>query len=87
MERERLIERLDNTNGVQRVYPSDANFVLFRCRDARQVVDELFKKGIVVRDRSTLPGLADCIRVTVGAREENDQFMDELARLLEERQS
>ena len=87
MERERLIERLDNTVGVQRVYPSDANFVLFRCRGARQVVDELFKKRIVVRDRSTLPGLTDCIRVTVGAREENDQFLDELARLLEERQS
>ena len=59
MERDRLVERLGNTTGVQRVYPSDANFVLFRCNDARRVVDELFKKGIVVRDRSTLPGLAD----------------------------
>jgi histidinol-phosphate aminotransferase len=86
-ERERLIERLNNTTGVYRVYPSDANFVLFRCRDAREVVERLFERGIIVRDRSTLPGLADCIRVSVGTKEEDDRFIDELARLLGERRS
>jgi histidinol-phosphate aminotransferase len=65
-------------------WPSDANFVLFRPRerDAPAVWKELLSAGVLVRDVSTRPGLAGCLRVTVGTPEENDRFLDALARSL-----
>ncbi len=77
-ERERVTVRLRRMPAVAEVFPSEANFVLFRCRQASPVVDGLFKKGIVVRDRSSVAGLADCIRITVGTPEENDLLLKEL---------
>jgi len=81
-ERERVRSELTRLDGVFLVYPSDANFILFRCREASAIVNRLFDKGIVVRDRSSVPGLADCIRVSIGLPEENTLFLTELARLL-----
>ena len=65
-------------------WPSDANFVLFRPRerDAPAVWKELLSAGVLVRDVSTRPGLEGCLRVTVGTPEENDRFLDALARSL-----
>jgi histidinol-phosphate aminotransferase len=83
-ERELLIQSLRGLPKVEQVFPSDANFVLFRCAGARQIVERLFEKRIVVRDRSTVPGLSNCIRVSIGTAEENRLFIDELTRLLEE---
>jgi len=77
-ERERLTERLRRMPGVLEVFPSEANFLLFRCRNASPVVESLFSKGIVIRDRSSVAGLADCIRITVGTPEENDLLLKEL---------
>lgn len=83
-ERERVAERLRRIPAVVEVFPSDANFVLFRCDRAAPVVDQLFSKGIVVRDRSSIAGLADCIRITVGTPEENDLLLNQLNLLLKE---
>ncbi|MFB3903886.1 MAG: histidinol-phosphate transaminase [Acidobacteriota bacterium] len=82
LERERISLALRRLPGVAQVFPSDANFILFRCRQASSVVDRLFEKGIVVRDRSSVPGLADCIRVSVGTPAENTLFLDELGKLV-----
>jgi len=82
MERERISSELRKLSGVVEVFPSDANFILFRCREAASVVNRLFEKGIVVRDRSSVPGLADCIRVTVGTLPENNLFLEELRKLI-----
>lgn len=70
-ERDRLAEALETHPLVQHVYPSDANFLLVKVNGGRKVYDFLLTQGIVVRDRSTTPGCADCIRITVGTPTEN----------------
>jgi histidinol-phosphate aminotransferase len=56
---------------------SDANFILFRplSRPARQVWSDLVDRSVLVRDCSEWPGLAGCLRVTVGLPAENDRFL------------
>ncbi|MCS7172868.1 MAG: histidinol-phosphate transaminase [Armatimonadetes bacterium] len=77
-ERERVFTELQ-AMGV-RVYPSDANFLLFRCRDASAVFEYLAAQGILVRDVSHYPQLEGCLRVTIGTPEENDRFLHALRR-------
>ncbi len=78
-ERERVLAALGAMAGV-RAYPSRANFVLVRTgRGGDAVCADLLARGIVVRNFSRAPGLADCLRVTIGARDENDAFLDALA--------
>ena len=81
-ERERVRTRLSRIPGVEVVFPSQANFLLFRCRAASEVCQLLLQRGIVVRDRSSSPLLDDCIRVSVGVPDENDLFLNELERIL-----
>ncbi|HVC26385.1 MAG TPA: aminotransferase class I/II-fold pyridoxal phosphate-dependent enzyme, partial [Acidimicrobiales bacterium] len=63
------------------VYPSDANFILFKTisRDAREVWRSLLRQSVLVRDVSGWPRLESCLRVTVGTRTENDAFLAALA--------
>lgn len=74
-ERDRLSAALRASSCT--VWPSGANFVLFRPegRDARGVWQGLLDRGILVRDCGSWPGLANCLRVTVGTVEENDAFV------------
>lgn len=81
-ERDRLSRELASFPGLGRIFPSRSNFLLFDCPDAGAVCSRLREKGIVVRDRSDLPGLSECIRVSVGTPEENDLFLGELRRVL-----
>ena len=62
------------------VFPSGANFILFRPRahGGRAVWQALLDHGVLVRDCSGWPRLADCLRVTVGTQHENDLFLDAL---------
>jgi histidinol-phosphate aminotransferase len=82
-ERERLA-RMMNDLDVES-WPSDANFILFRplSRDARQVWSEVLDEQVLIRDCSGWPGLTGCLRVTVGAPEENDMFVSALRKSLE----
>ena len=61
---------------VEKVYPSDANFILVKIKDARKLYEFLLTKGIVVRDRSNVKLCADCLRITVGTEEENTALVD-----------
>jgi histidinol-phosphate aminotransferase len=72
-ERDRLYRSL-HALGVE-VFPSDANFLLFRVRDARGTFFGLLERGVLVRDVSRSPMLEGCLRVTVGSREDNDAFL------------
>ncbi|MFN7280190.1 MAG: pyridoxal phosphate-dependent aminotransferase, partial [bacterium] len=74
-ERDRLAAALKQHPLVQHVYPSDANFLLVKVNGGRKVYDFLLTQGIVVRDRSTTPGCADCIRITVGTPTENELLL------------
>ncbi len=67
--------------GVE-VWPSRANFLLFRVRDAAAVFSGLLDRGVLVRDFSTKPRLEGCLRVTIGTRADNDAFLEALAEAL-----
>jgi len=81
-ERERLAGELA-ANPKLTVFPSDANFILFRVDgDGRSLFEALMAGGVLVRDLSAHPRLNHCLRVTVGTREENDQFLAQLEKAL-----
>lgn len=81
-ERERLLRELPNVRHVERVYPSQANFILIRCREAKTLYRELARRGIIVRDRSSEPMLENCLRVTVGTAEQNNLLLNTLNELV-----
>lgn len=74
-ERGRLEAELLRHPSVERVYPSDANFLLVRTRDADALYSHLIADGIIVRNRSRLPLCGGCLRITVGLPEENDRLL------------
>jgi histidinol-phosphate aminotransferase len=76
-----LATQLQAVKSVARMYPSDANFILVRIKEARQVYQKLVAKGIVVRDRSNVILCDDCLRITVGTPEENQKLINELQTL------
>lgn len=80
-ERSVLTEQLQALPMVQRVYPTDANFVLVRMKDARNVYDQLIDRSIIVRDRSMVVLCANCLRITVGTPEENKKLIETLKTL------
>jgi len=83
-ERERLEAELEKVEGVT-VFPSGANFVLLRVHgDGHALWQRLVDRGVLVRDFSGWPRLAECLRVTVGTREENDAFLAALREAVEE---
>lgn len=80
-ERDRLALALLEVKSVERVYPSDANFLLVKFKESKPIFDHLLSKGIVVRDRSLQPGCENCLRITVGTEEENLQLLTALQNL------
>lgn len=69
--RDALVEVFNLMPTVQEVYPSDANFLLVKIKDARKVYEFLLTKGIVLRDRSNVQLCNDCLRITVGSEQDN----------------
>jgi len=82
-ERNSLSKELQKLPIVEQIFPSDANFLLVRIKDARKVYEYLLGKGIVVRDRSTTPGCSECLRITVGTPKENEILLSALHSLCE----
>lgn len=70
-ERQRLVTALGALPLVTRVYPSEANFLLVEVRSVADFLERCTAAGVVVRDRSFEPGLARCIRISVGTAAEN----------------
>jgi histidinol-phosphate aminotransferase len=66
---------------VEQVYPSDANFLLVKIKEATSVYNILREKGIIVRNRSNVVLCDDSLRITVGTKEENDLLIKELKQL------
>ena len=77
-EREMLINALRRVELVEKIYPTDANFFLVKVPDAVYVHKELIESGIVVRDRHTAALCDQCLRITVGTREENERLVEAL---------
>lgn len=80
-EREKLKQTLVTLKPVIKVYPSDANFLLVKFENAKTVYQTLLQKGIVVRDRSSVQGCEDCLRITVGTPTENELLVNALKTL------
>lgn len=80
-ERDRAARRLAAMPAVMRVHPSDANFLLVRFRDARAALDAGRDAGLLVRDFSGTPGLAGCLRLSIGTPEQNERLLAALERL------
>ncbi len=78
-ERNRLMDELALIPDVEKVYPSDANFVLIKVKDANTVYKQLLDQKIIVRNRNSV--LEGCLRITVGAPTENTKLINELKKL------
>ena len=76
-----LADKISRLSSVINVYPSEANFLLVKIKNARKIYHDLLGLGIVVRDRSSAPGCTDCLRITVGTKEQNDKLLDTLANI------
>lgn len=77
-QREWLISQLSNLGFVNKIYPSDANFILVKMQNAKSFYDYLTGKGIIVRDRSKVILCDECLRITIGTPDENKQLIDAL---------
>jgi histidinol-phosphate aminotransferase len=77
-QRLRLEQELLQVPIVQRIYPSDSNFLLVQVQDARAVYEWLLTQKIVVRDRSKVILCDNCLRITVGTESENAELLDAL---------
>ncbi|MGE5432653.1 MAG: histidinol-phosphate transaminase [Syntrophomonadaceae bacterium] len=81
-ERERVKEELSKIPGIQKVYDSDANYLLFRCSNAKLIQKKMADEGVIIRDRSSYEMLKDCLRVSIGTEYENNKFLEAIRKLL-----
>jgi len=80
-ERTRLVAALKGLAVTEKVYPSEANFVLAKVKGARALYKKLMDMGIIVRDRSNVKLCDNCLRITVGTPSENDRLVAALKQI------
>ncbi|MDR1380841.1 MAG: histidinol-phosphate transaminase [Tannerella sp.] len=80
-QREILAAKLAAIPLIEKIYPSDANFLLVKTPDANDIYSKLTDRGIVVRNRSNVSLCLGCLRITVGTAEENDILTNTLKQL------
>lgn len=79
-ERETLIPAFAQLPICQKVYPTDANFFLARVTDADSIYRYLVEKGIIVRNRNRVALCGNCLRITIGLKDENTALLAALRR-------
>ncbi|AYB34446.1 histidinol-phosphate transaminase [Chryseolinea soli] len=77
-QREVMAKALQQLSLVEHVYPSDANFLLAKVKDAHGTYEYLMNQGIIVRDRSRVALCYNCLRITIGTPEENQRLLTAL---------
>lgn len=75
---------LEDLPGVTSVFPSSSNFLLVKFVDGARVFTALRDCGIILRDQSRQPTLENCIRITIGTKEENERLLAALEDILKE---
>ena len=80
-QRAKLLEVLVDVKFVEKIYPTEANFILVKVDDANKRYDELIAKGIVIRNRTTQPLCENTLRLTIGTEEENKKLIEVLKQL------
>ena len=74
-ERNQLAIALRSISFIEKIYESDANFILIKVDDANKRYNELIEKGIVIRNRTSQPLCENTLRLTVGTKEENEKLI------------
>lgn len=74
-QRATMASELEALACIKKVYPSDANFLLVKVDDPEGLYEFLMGKGIIIRDRSSVPLCEGCLRITIGTREENQELL------------
>lgn len=80
-QRDWLKAALADLSMVEKIFPSDANFLLVRVKDAQSTYQYLMDNRIIVRDRSRVNLCYNCLRITVGTPEENKRLIEALKQL------
>ena len=76
-----LLKVLLDVDFVEKIYPTEANFILVKVDDANKRYGELIAKGIVIRNRTTQPLCENTLRLTVGTEQENMKLIEVLKQL------
>ena len=79
--REAMSKQLNELPVIEKVYTSEANFVLVKVADSNKIYGELIKKKIIVRNRTTQPLCENTLRLTVGTKRENELLIQALKEL------
>ncbi|WP_434525336.1 histidinol-phosphate transaminase [Photorhabdus asymbiotica] len=76
-----LQQALNKLAIVEKIFPSETNYILVKFYDAETVFRTLWHKGIILRDQRKQPGLDGCLRITIGTRKECEQVVEAISAL------
>lgn len=77
-QRDELLKVLLDIKYVEKIFPTEANFILIKVDDANKRYADLIAKGIVIRNRTTQPLCENCLRLTIGTEPENKKLIEAL---------
>ena len=75
LERSRMVDAFKELPICEKIYPTDANFFLAKMSDAQDIYNYLVEKGIIVRNRNKIKLCNNCLRVTIGTKNENNELL------------
>jgi len=78
-ERKNIEAQLQQLPFVEKIYPSDANFILVKVKDANHLYDYLSSNEVIVRNRNKDVNCSNCLRITIGTPEENKTLLNLLS--------
>ena len=81
-ERTKVEQELKKIEGILEVYPTDSNFILFKCENPTEIYNQMIAKGVVIRNRTNDLNLSGCLRVSIGTPYENELFLKALKEVL-----
>lgn len=73
-----LEKELQKVAFVEKIYPSDANFILVKVTEANTIYNKLVDQGIIIRNRNKISLCNECLRITIGTEDENNKLIDAL---------
>ena len=86
-EKQFLINELNKIKQIEKLFPSDANYILIKIKNASSNQKRLAGEGVIIRDRSSQPKLENCLRITVGTHEQNEQLLRSLHKVFNKTES
>jgi histidinol-phosphate aminotransferase len=77
-----LLNELNKIKEIDNIFPSDTNYILIRIKNASLIQRTIAADGVIIRDRSNQPNLENCLRITVGTRDQNIKLLSLLSKAL-----